>query len=201
MSINHYFSDSAGDDLQPREITASLVGKAVKVFTSSGVFSPDHIDLGTEVLLKQLDKIKPSGNILDLGCGWGPIALAIALTAPEAKVTAVDVNQKSLSLTRMNAEKLNLKNITTFLPEQVPTELLFDEIWSNPPIRVGKEVLHEILVLWLNRLSVGGTARLVVQKHLGSDSLEKWLRQNFPNFEVTRVTSEKNFRVIKLLRN
>ncbi len=201
MSINHYFSDSAGDDLQPREITASLVGKAVKVFTSSGVFSPDHIDLGTEVLLKQLDKIKPSGNILDLGCGWGPIALAIALTAPEAKVTAVDVNQKSLSLTRMNAEKLNLKNITTFLPEQVPTELLFDEIWSNPPIRVGKEVLHEILVLWLNRLSVGGTARLVVQKHLGSDSLEKWLRQNFPNFEVTRVTSEKNFRVIKLVRN
>ena len=201
MSINHYFSDSAGDDLQPREITASLVGKAVKVFTSSGVFSPDHIDLGTEVLLKELDKIKPSGNILDLGCGWGPIALAIALTAPEAKVTAVDVNQKSLSLTRMNAEKLNLKNITTFLPEQVPTELLFDEIWSNPPIRVGKEVLHEILVLWLNRLSVGGTARLVVQKHLGSDSLEKWLRQNFPNFEVTRVTSEKNFRVIKLVRN
>jgi len=201
MSINHYFSDSAGDDLQPREITASLVGKAVKVFTSSGVFSPDHIDLGTEVLLQQLDKIKPSGNILDLGCGWGPIALAIALTAPEAKVAAVDVNQKSLSLTRMNAEKLNLKNITTFLPEQVPTELLFDEIWSNPPIRVGKEVLHEILVLWLNRLSVGGTARLVVQKHLGSDSLEKWLRQNFPNFEVTRVTSEKNFRVIKLLRN
>ncbi|NBQ92826.1 MAG: methyltransferase domain-containing protein [Micrococcales bacterium] len=201
MSINHYFSDSAGDDLQPREITASLVGKAVKVFTSSGVFSPDHIDLGTEVLLKQLDKIKPSGNILDLGCGWGPIALAIALTAPEAKVTAVDVNQKSLSLTRMNAEKLNLKNITTFLPEQVPTELLFDEIWSNPPIRVGKEVLHEILFLWFNRLSVGGTARLVVQKHLGSDSLEKWLRQNFPNFEVTRVTSEKNFRVIKLVRN
>ena len=201
MSINHYFSDSAGDDLQPREITASLVGKAVKVFTSSGVFSPDHIDLGTEVLLQQLDKIKPSGNILDLGCGWGPIALAIALTAPEAKVAAVDVNQKSLSLTRMNAEKLNLKNITTFLPEQVPTELLFDEIWSNPPIRVGKEVLHEILVLWLNRLSVGGTARLVVQKHLGSDSLEKWLRQNFPNFEVTRVTSEKNFRVIKLVRN
>ncbi len=201
MSINHYFSDSAGDDLQPREITASLVGKAVKVFTSSGVFSPDHIDLGTEVLLKELDKIKPSGNILDLGCGWGPIALAIALTAPEAKVTAVDVNQKSLSLTRMNAEKLNLKNITTFLPEQVPTELLFDEIWSNPPIRVGKEVLHEILFLWFNRLSVGGTARLVVQKHLGSDSLEKWLRQNFPNFEVTRVTSEKNFRVIKLVRN
>ena len=201
MSDNHYFAESAGADVKPREIVTKLLGQELHLYTASGVFSPEHVDQGTEILLKQLDNTKPAGEVLDLGCGWGPIAVAIALNSPEAKITAIDVNHRSLALTKMNAEKLNLRNIQTSLPEDVPSELLFDEIWSNPPIRVGKAVLHEILNLWLHKLRVGGTARLVVQKHLGADSLQKWLSQNFPDFEITRVTSEKSFRVIKVVRN
>ena len=201
MPNNHYFSESVATELKPREIVTSLADQELKLFTSPGVFSPEHVDQGTEILLKQLEKVKPSGEILDLGCGWGPIAIAIALNSPDAKITAIDVNQKCLALTKLNAEKLDLGNISAMLPEAVPGNLLFDEIWSNPPIRVGKAVLHQILELWLNRLKVGGTARLVVQKHLGSDSLQKWLSQTFPNFEVSRITSEKSFRVIKVVRN
>ena len=201
MPNNHYFSDSSGGEITPREITTHLAGHELKVSTASGVFSPEHLDQGTEILLKQLEKVKPIGEILDLGCGWGPISIAIAISSPEAKITAIDVNQKCLALTKLNAGKLNLDNIHAMLPENVPTDLMFDEIWSNPPIRVGKAVLHEILNLWLNRLKVGGTARLVVQKHLGSDSLQKWITEEFPNFEVARISSEKSFRVIKIVRN
>ena len=201
MSTNHYFSDSGDSDLQLREIEVKLLGEKHQLVTSAGTFSPEHLDVGTEVLLRQLENVKPAGKILDIGCGWGPIALAIAKLSPEAKVTAIDVNRKCLELTKQNAERMGVSNIEVLLPEDVPDNQLFDEIWSNPPIRVGKKVLHEILTLWLNRLSPKGTARLVVQKNLGSDSLQKWLIANFPNFETTRIDSVKGFRILKVTRS
>ena len=201
VSTNHYFSDSGDSDLQLREIEVKLLGEKYQLVTSSGTFSPEHLDVGTEVLLRQLENVKPAGKILDIGCGWGPIALAIAKLSPEAKVTAIDVNRKCLELTKQNAERIGVSNIEVLLPEDVPDNQLFDEIWSNPPIRVGKKVLHEILTLWLNRLSPKGTARLVVQKNLGSDSLQKWLIASFPNFETTRIDSIKGFRILKVTRS
>ena len=201
MSTNHYFSDSGDSDLQLREIEVKLLGEKHQLVTSAGTFSPEHLDVGTEVLLRQLENVRPAGKILDIGCGWGPIALAIAKLSPEAKVTAIDVNRKCLELTKQNAERIGVSNIEVLLPEDVPDNQLFDEIWSNPPIRVGKKVLHEILTLWLNRLSPKGTARLVVQKNLGSDSLQKWLIANFPNFETTRIDSVKGFRILKVTRS
>jgi len=201
VSTNHYFSDSGDSDLQLREIEVKLLGEKYQLVTSSGTFSPEHLDVGTEVLLRQLENVKPAGKILDIGCGWGPIALAIAKLAPDTKVTAIDVNRKCLELTKQNAERMGVSNIEVLLPGDVPENQLFDEIWSNPPIRVGKKVLHEILTLWLNRLSPKGTARLVVQKNLGSDSLQKWLIANFPNFETTRIDSVKGFRILKVTRS
>ena len=201
VSTNHYFSDSGDSALQLREIEVKLLGEKYQLVTSSGTFSPEHLDVGTEVLLRQLENVKPEGKILDIGCGWGPIALAIAKLAPDTKVTAIDVNRKCLELTKQNAERMGVSNIEVLLPGDVPENQLFDEIWSNPPIRVGKKVLHEILTLWLNRLSPKGTARLVVQKNLGSDSLQKWLIANFPNFETTRIDSVKGFRILKVTRS
>ena len=201
MSDNHYFASSPDGPLVPREITVTLNGNKYSVLTAGGVFSPEHIDQGTQVLLTHLEKANPTGNFLDIGCGWGPITLALALRSPKAKIYAVDVNERSLELTRLNAERLGITNIVVCKPEDVPKDLEFDEIWSNPPIRVGKVVLHEILKLWLNRLTAGGTARLVVQKNLGSDSLHKWLIQEFsPSFESTRIDSSKTFRVLKVTR-
>jgi 16S rRNA G1207 methylase RsmC len=171
------------------------------VLTAGGVFSPEHIDQGTQVLLTHLEKANPSGNFLDIGCGWGPISLALALHSSKATIYAIDVNERSLELTKLNAERLGLTNIVVCKPEEVPSEIEFDEIWSNPPIRVGKVVLHEILTLWINRLTSGGTARLVVQKNLGSDSLHKWLIQEFDDeFESTRIDTSKTFRVLKVTR-
>lgn len=201
MSDNHYFASSPEGPLVPREITVTLNGNKYSVLTAGGVFSPEHIDQGTQVLLTHLEKANPSGNFLDIGCGWGPIALALALHSPKAVIYAIDVNQRSLELTKLNAERLGISNIIVCKPEEVPHDIQFDEIWSNPPIRVGKVVLHEILTLWINRLTTGGTARLVVQKNLGSDSLHKWLTQEFsPEFESTRIDSSKTFRVLKVTR-
>ncbi len=197
----HYFSESPGGDFKQREIAVTLAGKKVKVKTAGSVFSPEHIDQGTQVLLDHLDLAKPTGTFLDLGCGWGPIALALALHSPKAKLFAVDVNERSLELTRINAAALEISSIQISRPEDVASEIEFDQIWSNPPIRVGKAVLHEMLQLWIPRLAPGGSAFLVVQKNLGSDSLQKWLESEFTTgFEVSRLTSVKTFRILKVTR-
>ena len=143
--------------------------------------------------------------MLDIGCGWGPITLTLAMLAPQAQVHAVDVNSRSISLTKRNAAALGLSNVTVGTPESVDPKLRFDTIWSNPPIRVGKEVLHEILLTWLPRLAPGGEAYLVVQKNLGSDSLQKWmdaqLKELHPGeFEVSRYATSKGFRILQVHR-
>ena len=202
MPANHYFSETPEGELIPREISVTLGGNKVTVITAGGVFSPEHIDQGTQVLLTHIASAKPSGIFLDIGCGWGPIALALATQSPKASVYAVDVNDRCLELTRLNAKRLGLENIIVCKPEEVPADVLFDEIWSNPPIRVGKEALHEILTHWLNRLNKSSVARLVVQKNLGSDSLQKWLAAELQSdFETTRADSAKSFRVLKVVRN
>ena len=199
MSSDHYFSEAPDSKFKPKEIQVVINGKQTTVTTAGGVFSPDHIDTGTLALLEHLDEVPPSGNILDIGCGWGPIALALASRSPQATVWAIDVNQRSLDLTAANAKRLGLKNIKTTKPEDVPTDISFSGIWSNPPIRVGKEVLHEILKTWLPRLSETAEAYLVVQKNLGADSLHRWLEVEMPEgYSTIRVDTAKGFRVLRV---
>jgi 16S rRNA G1207 methylase RsmC len=198
---SHYFDESPTGDFKPKEISVTLARQNLKLLTAGSVFSPDHLDQGTAVLLDHLELANSTGTFLDIGCGWGPIALALALNSPEATIYAIDVNERSLELTRMNAERLGLRNVIVCKPEDVPTDVTFDQIWSNPPIRVGKSVLHEILQLWINRLSRGSSAYLVVQKNLGSDSLQKWLTIEFKDFETSRIDSAKSFRVLKVSKN
>ena len=202
MSEDHYFSQEPSSPLKPKTIQIPVAGELVDVTTASGTFSPTQLDFGTEVLIEQMDLAPDSGNLLDLGCGWGPIALNLGKLRPNTKVWAVDVNTRSVELTEANAKSLGISNITTLLPEQVPTDLRFSGIWSNPPIRIGKKELHELLLLWLPRLETGGEAYLVVQKNLGSDSLQKWLTEELTSgFEVSRYTSIKTYRVLKIKKN
>lgn len=198
MSSEHYFAETPGSDFKPKRITIQLLGKSVEVETAGGTFSPDRLDQGTAVLLSHVQIAPRGGNLLDIGCGWGPIALSLALQAPQATVWAVDVNERSLQLTRENAARLGVTNLKACRPDEVPAELTFDGIWSNPPIRVGKEVLHGILQTWLPRLSAGASAYLVVQKNLGSDSLHRWLDQVMPALETSRVDTAKAFRVLRV---
>jgi 16S rRNA G1207 methylase RsmC len=199
MSSEHYFSETPTGTYKPKEINVTINGRDVTVITAGGVFSPDHIDQGTNVLLAHLDEAPAGGNILDIGCGWGPIALSLAAHSPKATIWAVDVNERSLELTDANAARLGLTNIRCAKPEDVPADIKFSGIWSNPPIRVGKDVLHEILLTWLPRLQEEADAYLVVQKNLGADSLHRWLDAELPqNFSTIRVDTAKSFRVLRV---
>ena len=199
MSSEHYFSETPGSDFNPKEIRVEINGVLVSVETAGGIFSPDHIDQGTAVLLEHLDKVPPGGNLIDVGCGWGPIALSLASQSPHATVWAIDVNERSLELTRRNAARLGLSNVTVCRPEEVPADLEFEGIWSNPPIRVGKPELHSILQTWLPRLAEGSEGYLVVQKNLGADSLHRWLEAELPaGFSTIRVDTSKSFRILRV---
>ena len=121
-----------------------------------GIFSPGGLDKGTAVLLDEAPEPPATGTFLDLGCGWGPIALSLALRSPAATVWALDVNERALDLTRRTAAALGLDGVRATTADGIPDDVRFDLIWSNPPIRVGKAVLHELLRTWLPRLAPGG---------------------------------------------
>ncbi|CAG7597968.1 class I SAM-dependent methyltransferase [Leucobacter soli] len=213
----HYFSESPAGEFVPREIEVELAGAPRRLVTAGGVFSPEHLDQGTRVLLRTLAGLQESGEshgnhgqaldtastdapILDIGCGWGPIALDTALRDPGSEIWAVDVNARARELTTANASRLGLTNVRVAAPDEVPAELRFGSIRSNPPIRVGKAVLHGLLRQWLPRLAPGGSAHLVVAKHLGADSLQRWIAAELPELTVTRVARDKGFHVIEARR-
>jgi 16S rRNA G1207 methylase RsmC len=199
MAAEHYFSPTPGGDPRPRTIDVRLAGRDLQLQTAGGVFSPDRIDVGTAVLLANAPTPPPGGNLLDLGCGWGPVALTLALESPHATVWAVDVNERALDLVRANAMNLSIPNIKAVTPENVPDDVAFMTIWSNPPIRVGKQQLHAILEQWMPRLLPGSDAWLVVQRNLGADSLQRWLQARLSDaFTVTRAESSKGFRVLRV---
>jgi 16S rRNA (guanine1207-N2)-methyltransferase len=198
MAAEHYFSSMPSSEANLRQIHARLAGRDLQLTTAGGVFSPDHVDVGTRVLLANTPAPPPGGNLLDLGCGWGPIALTLALESPRATVWAVDVNERALDLVRRNAEIAGVDNIKAVTPDEVPDDVAFMTIWSNPPIRVGKNELHNLLERWLPRLDHGTDAWLVVARNLGSDSLHRWLQTTFPDdFSFTRAATSKGFRVLR----
>lgn len=192
-----YFIAQPSSSGKRRVITVRLAGREVDVETGSGVFSPEHVDQGTQVLMNECADLPASGTFLDVGCGWGPLAFAMALASPEATVWAIDINERSRELTTANAERLGLANVIVAAPDDVPADLRFDVIWSNPPIRVGKVALHEILTTWLTRLSPEGEASLVVAKHLGAPSLLTWLGDRFGSDRVVeRIAQSRGFHVM-----
>ena len=200
MSSDHYFSPSPRSDSSTRTIRARLAGRELDLLTSAGVFSPEHLDQGTRVLLDEVPAPPAQGHLLDLGAGWGPIAISLALQAPDATVWAVDVNERALALMRRNCARLGLTNVNAVLPADVPDDVRFATIWSNPPIRVGKQELHAMLEHWLPRLEDDATAWLVVAKHLGAESLQRWIAEAL-DLDVARAANSKGFRVLAARRS
>lgn len=198
MSQEHYFSQQPDSAAKAHKVTFDLAGHTFEAKSESGTFSVQKLDRGTEILLRSFEHFPSQGNVLDIGCGWGPISLAIAKLRPEATVWALDVNQRSLRLTSENAIANKLENIRAVEAEQIPADLTFSGIWSNPPIRVGKQVLHSLMKTWLPRLATGASAMLVVQKQLGAESFEKWLAYEFPRMQVDRPYQDKGYRVIRV---
>ena len=196
---SQYFSEQPGGTEVRRTITARIWGRELPLITASGVFAADGLDRGTAVLLRASPIPQGSPRILDLGCGYGPIALALAVDCPGALVDAVDVNERALALCRDNAEALGVADrVRALRPDEVDPEARYDEIWSNPPIRIGKQALHELLLSWLPRLAPDGVARLVVGKNLGADTLQRWLIEQ--GYTCERAASAKGFRVLLVRR-
>jgi len=179
----------------PGRVRLSVAGRSLELATDTGVFSRSRIDPGTAVLLEVVPPPPGGGNLLDLGCGYGPIALAMALLSPASTVWAVDVNTRARELCAANATAAGLANVRVCAPEEVPADIQLATIWSNPPIRIGKPALHDLLTRWLSRLAPDGEAYLVVQRHLGSDPLQRWLTEQ--GWPTTRVASRKGFRVLR----
>ena len=193
-----YFDDDPEVASDPITIDVSLPDTAFTLRTDRGVFARGQLDTGTSMLLRSADvPLASTGHLLDLGCGAGPIALTMARRSPDATVWAIDVNRRALELCRANARANGLANIRACEPDEVPSEIRFASIWSNPPIRVGKAALHDLLLRWLTRLADDGTCTLVVQKHLGADSLQRWLAaQGYPTH---RIASKAGFRLFGVL--
>jgi len=192
--VAHYFDETPDVDSDVRTVDVALADVAFTMQTDRGVFSHGHVDTGTALLLREAPPPPVSGNLLDLGCGSGAIALTLALRAPDATVWAVDTNERARHLTEENARRNGVDNIVVCAPGAVPSDVRFATIWSNPPIRIGKSALHELLDDWLDRLDDAGTAVLVVQKHLGADSLHRWLDER--GFPTRRLTSRGGFRLL-----
>jgi len=196
---DHYFSANPVTPARSVEVEFEAAGRAFALTSAAGVFSAARLDPGTAVLLRKavLPAATTSGALLDLGCGYGPIACVLAAVAPSATVWAVDVNERALRLVHANAERIRAGDrIRAVGPDAVPPDLRFAEIWSNPPIRIGKDELHGLLGRWLPRLEPTGTAWLVVARHLGGDSLAAWLRER--GWVVQRHASQRGFRVLQV---
>lgn len=192
----HYFTQSPASSQNLRDLNVRLADQDLVLKTASGIFSPDHVDTGTKVLLRKVPAPPTSGHLLDVGAGWGPIALTLALRSPQATVWAVDVNERALDLVRKNARLAGVENVRALTPDEVPSDIQFSTIWSNPPVRIGKQELRALVSGWLERLTEDGVAWLVIQRHLGGDSLHRWLDEQ--GWNVQRAGSAKGFRVLRV---
>jgi 16S rRNA G1207 methylase RsmC len=196
---DHYFSADPSVPFRRVPVRAEVWGRELTLDSGSGVFAQGRLDVGTAVLFRETEPPAGGRVFLDLGCGYGVIAAALASSRPDAEVWAVDVNERAVLLTTENAAALGAADrVHARTPDQVPDDVRFDEIWSNPPIRIGKEALHALLLTWLPRMAQGGRAVLVVGKNLGADSLQRWLIEE--GYPTDRIASAKGFRVLEVRR-
>ena len=196
MGGQQYFAEHPAARRRPGSVHVVTSDLHLELDTDSGMFSPSRLDPGTRLLLESAPPPPARGNLLDLGCGYGPLALVLAARSPSARVWAVDVNTRALELCARNAERAGLLNVRCAAPEDPVLPGEFALIWSNPPIRIGKAALHELLATWLARLTAGGAAYLVVQRNLGSDSLQRWLEDG--GWPAERIAARSGYRVLRV---
>jgi 16S rRNA (guanine1207-N2)-methyltransferase len=193
---DHYFSARPRAPHRPGQVRVVLPDVYLELATDAGVFSPGRLDPGTRLLLDSSPGPPPAGDLLDLGCGYGPIACVLAARSPGAAVWAVDVNERALELCARNAAAAGLPNVRTVTPDDPSVPARLAGIWSNPPVRIGKPALHELLGSWLRRLEPSGSAYLVASRNLGADSLHRWLAgQGWP---VTRLAARSGYRLLQV---
>jgi 16S rRNA (guanine1207-N2)-methyltransferase len=200
---SQYFAEQPVGPHRPGAVHVVLPDLHLALATDSGVFSAGRLDPGTRFLLEAAPPPPPAGDLLDLGCGYGPLGLVLATRSPAARVWAVDVNRRAVELCARNAQHAGLTNVRCITvaesgPDSAQLPERYDLIWSNPPIRIGKPALHALLASWLGRLAPGAAAYLVVQRHLGSDSLQRWLE--LTGWIARRFAARAGYRILEVRR-
>jgi 16S rRNA (guanine1207-N2)-methyltransferase len=191
-----YFTARPRAPHRPGLVRVVLPDVYLELATDAGVFSPGRLDPGTRLLLEQAPPPPPAGDVLDLGCGYGPIACVLATRSPGATVWAVDVNERALGLCARNAAAAGLANVRCVPAGDPSVPPRLAGIWSNPPVRIGKAALQSLLSAWLGRLAPGARAYLVVGRNLGADSLHRWLAEQ--GWPVTRQAARSGYRLLQV---
>lgn len=173
--------------------------EALALASAEGVFGTQRVDRGTDILIRHAPAPAPCTGVVDLGCGYGPIAVSMGVRQPDAGLWAVDVNRRALALTARNAASAGAHNIVAAEPEAVPMALRFDRIYSHPPVKIGRSSMHELLDGWLRRLAYGGDAYLVLKQSMGADALHNWL--NDTGFPAERAASKQGYRLLHVSAN
>lgn len=199
---NHYYTKNPETESKETSWTFPLRDREFRFISDSGVFSKKTVDFGSRLLIEsfQLNE-EVAGDILDVGCGYGPMGLALAHAYPARLVEMVDVNERALSLARRNAEANNIRNVKVYESntyDQVPEGRQFAAIVSNPPIRAGKQVVHRILSEAHTHLLPGGTLTVVIQKKQGAPSAEQKMLDVFGNVEV--IARDKGYWIIQSVK-
>ena len=191
-----YYAENPDAAHDIHELRVDLLGEKMTFFTDAGVFSKKMVDFGSQLLLKCLE-VNQGETVLDVGCGYGPLGLSLA-KAYGVQATMVDINNRALDLARQNAER-NKVEATIFqsnIYEQVEGE--FDHVISNPPIRAGKQVVHEIIEKSQNFLETGGDLTIVIQKKQGAPSAKSKMEDVFGNCEI--VKKDKGYYILRSVK-
>lgn len=195
--MDHYYTSKPSSESHREKWETVIDSKKFTFTTDSGVFSKNNIDVGSEVLMTTAETVNfPKGNLLDIGCGYGPIGIYLGKIFPERKIEMIDVNERAIDLAQFNAKENGVSNVQIYqsnLFEEVENKE-FAGIISNPPIRAGKTVVHEILEKSHDYLVEGGYLLIVIQKKQGAPSAKKKMLEVFGNVE--RINLEKGYWIL-----
>ena len=191
-----YYAENPDAAHDIHELRVELLGENMTFLTDAGVFSKKMVDFGSQLLLKCLE-FNEGETILDVGCGYGPLGLSLA-KAYGVQATMVDINNRALDLARQNAErnKIEARIFQSNIYEQV--EGKFDHVISNPPIRAGKQVVHEIIEKSRDFLKDRGDLTIVIQKKQGAPSAKSKMEDVFGNCEI--VKKDKGYYILRSVK-
>ena len=197
----HYYTKDPKVRSDRQTISSDLRGTDLRFTTDAGVFSKGGIDFGSRLLVESFVMPDVSGDVLDVGCGYGPIGLTIATLFPERQIQMVDVNERAIALSKENAERNHVKNVTVYSSDglSVVSDLGFAAILTNPPIRAGKDVVFSFYEKSYEKLRSSGELWVVIQKKQGAPSSMKHLEEIYGNVSV--VAKRKGYYILRAIKS
>ncbi len=190
----HYYSENPGVAHDEREVIFEVLDQRLNCTTDAGVFSRDGLDMGTRVLLEALPELR--GRVLDLGCGWGPVGVALGRRDPALEIVMTDVNARAVELAARNLRANGVTNARAAQSDGFDrVDGDFDFIVLNPPIRTGKAVIYGLFAGAARRLRPGGEMYVVIRKQQGAESAQRYLETVFGRVE--RIARDKGYWVLR----